>query len=97
MDAFVEKLLYLSQLFLMAFGAAAAKTAQQSLAGVHFRFGVFMANLAVSVFAAWLAGSMLPEAIYGRDALIGVAAYMGSGFIKLLEAKITRHIGEPNG
>jgi hypothetical protein len=93
MEHLIEKLLSFGQLFLMALGAASAKTAYQSLAGTPFKFGVFLANLAVAVFAAWLAGSMIPETLTGRDALIGVAAYMGSTFIKLLEDRLTSNIG----
>lgn len=93
MENLVEKLLYFGQLFLMAFGAASAKTAHQSLNGTPFKFGAFIANLAVATFAAWLAGSMLPETTPGRDALIGVAAYMGAAFIKVLEDRMAKQVG----
>lgn len=93
-DSFFERLLELAHLGLIALLAACARVSYQTLNGTPFRFSTFLALLMVAVFAAFLAGSVMPLTFEYRDGVVGVAAWSGAELVRALEAKLLARVNK---
>ena len=97
MDGYVEKLLEFAHLCMIALLAACAKVSHQTLHGAPFKFTMFVALLMVAIFAAYLAGTIIPPTMEYRDSIVGIAAWSGSEFVRAIELRVMTKIrGEAN-
>lgn len=94
MDSYIERLLELAHLCLIALLASCAKISYQTLNGKPFKFSMFLALLMVAIFAAFLAGSVTPIGYEYRDGIIGVAAWSGSELVRAIEARLIARVNK---
>lgn len=91
-DNYLERLLELAHLCLIALLAACAKISYQTLNGTPFKFSMFLALFMVAIFAAFLAGSVTPITFEYRDGVIGIAAWSGSELVRAIEARLLARV-----
>lgn len=91
-EGYVERALEFAHLCMIALLAACAKISYQTLHGAPFKFTMFLALLMVAIFAAFLAGSLIPDTFTYRDGAVGVAAWSGSEFVRAIEVRLLARI-----